>query len=50
MLVGQQLGWHRPSRNAKTRRMLKTGIGFVPDKAQEIADIQKNPHSSWRST
>jgi hypothetical protein len=29
--------------DAKTQKILKTGVDFVPDKAQEIADIHKKP-------
>ena len=43
MLVGNNWAGTASIVDAKTRRMLKTGIDFVPDKAQEIADIQKNP-------
>lgn len=43
MLVGNNWAGTASIIDARTRTMLKTGIDFVPDKAQEIADIQKNP-------
>ncbi|MGO4255363.1 YncE family protein [Marmoricola sp. RAF53] len=43
MLVGNNWAGTATIVDARTRKVLRTGIDFVPDKAQEIADIQKKP-------
>ncbi|NYG57095.1 hypothetical protein BJ980_000018 [Nocardioides daedukensis] len=43
MLVGNNWAGTATIVDATTREVLKTGIDFVPDKAQEIADIKKKP-------
>ena len=43
MLVGNNWAGTATIVDAKKRTILKTGINFIPDKAQEIADIQKDP-------
>jgi hypothetical protein len=43
MLVGNNWAGTATIVDARTRRILKTGVSFVPDKAQEIADIQRKP-------
>lgn len=43
MLVGNNWAGTATIVDARTRKLLKTGVNFVPDKAQEIADIQKSP-------
>lgn len=43
MLVGNNWSGTATIVDARTRTVLKTGINFVPDKAQEIADIRKAP-------
>ena len=43
MLVGNNWSGTATIVDANTRTILKTGIDFVPDKAQEIADIKKDP-------
>ena len=43
MLVGNNWAGTVTIVDANTRQLLRTGVNFVPDKAQEIADIKKNP-------
>jgi len=43
MLIGNNWAGTATIVDANTRTLLKTGVDFVPDKAQEIADIKKNP-------
>ncbi|MCX6396406.1 MAG: serine/threonine protein kinase [Propionibacteriales bacterium] len=43
MLVGNNWAGTVTIVDANTRTLLRTGIDFVPDKAAEIADIQKSP-------
>lgn len=43
MLVGNNWAGTATIVDANTRQLLRTGINFVPDKAQEIADIKKSP-------
>ncbi len=43
MLVGNNWAGTATIVDAKTRELLRTGVNFIPDKAQEIADIKKNP-------
>ncbi len=43
MLVGNNWAGTATIVDANTRQLLRTGIDFVPDKAQELADIQKKP-------
>ncbi len=43
MLVGNNWAGTATIVDAKTRKLLRTGINFIPDKAQELADIKKNP-------
>lgn len=43
MLVGNNWAGTATIVDATTRTVLKTGVNFIPDKAQEIADIQKKP-------
>src|SRR5262245_15558665 len=43
MLVGNNWAGTATIVDANTRQILKTGVNFIPDKAQEIADIKKNP-------
>src|SRR4051794_8246529 len=43
MLVGNNWAGTATIVDAKTRKLLRTGVNFIPDKAQEIADIKKNP-------
>jgi hypothetical protein len=43
MLVGNNWSGTATIVDAHTRKLLKTGVNFIPDKAQEIADIKKNP-------
>jgi len=43
MLVGNNWAGTATIVDARTRKLLKTGVNFVPDKVQEIADIHKNP-------
>lgn len=43
MLVGNNWAGTATIVDAHTRTVLKTGIDFVPDKAQELADIKKKP-------
>jgi hypothetical protein len=43
MLVGNNWAGTATIVDARTRTILKTGIDFVPDKDQEIADIRKKP-------
>lgn len=43
MLVGNNWAGTATVVDAKTRKILKTGVDLVPDKAQEIADIQRKP-------
>src|SRR5690242_10390954 len=43
MLVGNNWAGTATIVDANTLKLLKTGVDFIPDKAQEIADIQKSP-------
>jgi hypothetical protein len=43
MLVGNNWAGTATIVDARTRKLLKTGVDFVPDKAQEIADIRRKP-------
>ncbi|RNL65308.1 serine/threonine protein kinase [Nocardioides marmoriginsengisoli] len=43
MLVGNNWAGTATIVDAHTLKLLKTGVNFIPDKAQEIADIKKNP-------
>jgi hypothetical protein len=43
MLVGNNWAGTATIVDAHTLELLKTGVNFVPDKAQEIADVKKNP-------
>lgn len=43
MLVGNNWSGTATVVDANTRELLKTGINFIPDKAQELADIKKSP-------
>ncbi len=43
MLVGNNWAGTATIVDAHTFKLLRTGVNFIPDKAQEIADIRKNP-------
>lgn len=43
MLVGNNWAGTATIIDANTRQLLRTGVNFIPDKAQEIADIRKSP-------
>lgn len=43
MLVGNNWAGTATIVDANTRELLRTGVNFIPDKAQELADIKKNP-------
>ncbi|MET3960807.1 DNA-binding beta-propeller fold protein YncE [Marmoricola sp. OAE513] len=43
MLVGNNWAGTATVVDARTHKLLKTGINFVPDASQEIADIRKKP-------
>ena len=43
MLVGNNWAGTATIVDAHSLKLLKTGVNFIPDKAQEIADIKKNP-------
>jgi hypothetical protein len=43
MFVGNNWSGNASIVDAHSLKMLKTGINLVPDKSQELADIQKNP-------
>ncbi|KQY58271.1 serine/threonine protein kinase [Aeromicrobium sp. Root495] len=43
MLVGNNWAGTATIVDARTKKILKTGIDLAPDRAQEIADIQKKP-------
>lgn len=43
MLVGNNWAGTVTIVDATTRQLLKTGVNFIPDRAQEIADIKKKP-------
>jgi len=43
MLVGNNWAGTATIVDARSLQLLKTGVNFIPDKAQELADIQKSP-------
>ena len=43
MFVGNNWSGNASIVDARSLRMLKRGINLIPDKSQELADIQKNP-------
>lgn len=43
MLVGNNWAGTATIVDANTRQLLRTGINFIPDKAQELVDIHKSP-------
>ncbi len=43
MLVGNNWAGTATIVDARTRKLLKTGVNLVPDKEQELADIRKKP-------
>jgi hypothetical protein len=43
MLIGNNWAGTATIVDAHTLKLLRTGVNFVPDKAQEIAEIKKNP-------
>ncbi len=43
MFVGNNWAGTATIVDARTRQLLKTGVDFVPDKAQELADVKKDP-------
>lgn len=43
MFVGNNWAGTATIVDARTRKLLKTGVDFIPDKAQELADIRKKP-------